>query len=165
MVGTRPGTTGPPKGTVLTHGNLEWTISAVESMVGLSPDDRLLSYLPLSHIAERIVSHIGQIVSGGETWFAQSLATVPDDLKACRPTIFFAVPRVWQKFHDAILDKPLHWEQGYLHAPTEPGLGIELDEETVLAHPYTTGGRLHLEMCQVALDSANAKTIREIEGG
>ncbi len=99
------GTTGPPKGTVLTHGNLEWTIRAVESVVGLAPDDRLLSYLPLSHIAERMVSHIGQIVSGGETWFAQSLATVPEDLRACRPTIFFAVPRVWQKFHDAMLDQ------------------------------------------------------------
>jgi long-chain acyl-CoA synthetase len=99
------GTTGPPKGAVLTHDNLEWTISAVESMVGLTPDDRLLSYLPLSHIAERIVSHIGQIVSGGETWFARSLATVPEDLRACRPTIFFAVPRVWQKFHDAMLDQ------------------------------------------------------------
>lgn len=99
------GTTGPPKGAVLTHGNLGWTVEAVEAMVGLSPDDRLLSYLPLSHIAERITSHIGQIASGGETWFAQSLATVPEDLRACRPTIFFAVPRVWQKFHDAILDK------------------------------------------------------------
>ena len=99
------GTTGPPKGAVLTHGNLGWTVDAVEAMVGLSPDDRLLSYLPLSHIAERLVSHIGQIASGGETWFAQSLATVPEDLRACRPTIFFAVPRVWQKFHDAILDK------------------------------------------------------------
>ncbi len=74
-------------------------------MIGLSPDDRFLSYLPLSHIAERVTSHVGQIVSGGETWFARSLATVPDDLRACRPTIFFAVPRVWQKFHDAILDQ------------------------------------------------------------
>lgn len=99
------GTTGPPKGAVLTHGNLDWTANAVESMVGLSPDDRFLSYLPLSHIAERITSHIGQIVSGGETWFARSLATVPEDLRACRPTIFFAVPRVWQKFHDAILEQ------------------------------------------------------------
>ena len=99
------GTTGPPKGAVLTHGNLGWTVDAVEAMVGLTPDDRLLSYLPLSHIAERLTSHIGQIASGGETWFAQSLATVPEDLRACRPTIFFAVPRVWQKFHDAILDK------------------------------------------------------------
>lgn len=99
------GTTGPPKGAVLTHGNLGWTVDAVEAMVGLTPDDRLLSYLPLSHIAERVTSHIGQIASGGETWFAQSLATVAEDLRACRPTIFFAVPRVWQKFHDAILDK------------------------------------------------------------
>jgi long-chain acyl-CoA synthetase len=99
------GTTGPPKGVVLTHGNIEWTVQAVESMVGLSPDDRFLSYLPLSHIAERVTSHVGQVVSGGETWFAQSLATVPDDLKDCRPTVFFAVPRVWQKFHDAVLDK------------------------------------------------------------
>ena len=99
------GTTGPPKGAILTHGNLGWTVDAVEAMVGLTPDDRLLSYLPLSHIAERITSHIGQIASGGETWFAQSLVTVPEDLRACRPTIFFAVPRVWQKFHDAILDK------------------------------------------------------------
>jgi long-chain acyl-CoA synthetase len=99
------GTTGPPKGAVITHSNLGWTVDAVESMVGLSPDDRLLSYLPLSHIAERVTSHIGQIASGGETWFAQSLATVSEDLRSCRPTIFFAVPRVWQKFHDAILDK------------------------------------------------------------
>jgi long-chain acyl-CoA synthetase len=99
------GTTGPPKGTILTHGNLEWTATAVDAMVALSPADRFLSYLPLSHIAERITSHIGQIVSGGETWFARSLATVPEDLRACRPTIFFAVPRVWQKFREAILEQ------------------------------------------------------------
>ena len=63
------------------------------------------------------------------------------------------------------MKQPLHWEQGYLHAPTEPGLGIELDEAAVLAHPYTSGGRLHLEMCQVPLDSANSKTIRELGDG
>lgn len=99
------GTTGPPKGTMITHGNLDWTASAVEAMVRLTPDDRFLSYLPLSHIAERVTSHVGQIVSGGETWFAKSMATVPEDLRACRPTIFFAVPRVWQKFHEAIVEQ------------------------------------------------------------
>jgi long-chain acyl-CoA synthetase len=99
------GTTGPPKGTIITHRNIEWTVGAVESLVGLRPDDRFLSYLPLSHIAERVTSHVGQIVSGGETWFARSLATVPEDLRDCRPTIFFAVPRVWQKVHDAILEQ------------------------------------------------------------
>lgn len=99
------GTTGPPKGVVLTHGNLAWTISSVETVVGLRSDDRFLSYLPLSHIAERVTSHFGQIISGGETWFARSLATVPEDLRACRPTVFFAVPRVWQKLRSAIVDQ------------------------------------------------------------
>lgn len=99
------GTTGPPKGTRITHGNVTWTIAAMEELVDLRRTDRFLSYLPLSHIAERVTSHFGQIVAGGETWFAQSLVTVPEDLGACRPTIFFAVPRVWQKFRDAIVEQ------------------------------------------------------------
>jgi long-chain acyl-CoA synthetase len=106
------GTTGTPKGTMLTHSNITWTIDAVDSMIGLRSDDRMLSYLPISHIAERITSHFGMLVAGGETWFARSLASVPEDLRACRPTVFMAVPRVWQKLHDSILDElnstPIH---------------------------------------------------------
>lgn len=97
------GTTGLPRGTMLTHENMSETIRSVTSVVSLSPADRFFSFLPLSHIAERVVSHLGQIASGGETWFADSLATVPEDLRACRPTIFFAVPRVWEKFQQAVL--------------------------------------------------------------
>lgn len=99
------GTTGPPKGAMITHGNLVATIGAITGVVSIGPDDRFLSFLPLSHVAERVVSHFGQIVSGGETWFARSFATVPEDLRACRPTVFFAVPRVWQKFHDTIFEE------------------------------------------------------------
>ena len=99
------GTTGPPKGAMISHRNIEWTIRAVTAIVPIGPDDRFLSFLPLSHIAERTVSHFGQIVAGGETWFARSLVTVAEDLRACRPTIFFAVPRVWEKFHEAILEE------------------------------------------------------------
>src|SRR5690606_5675940 len=95
------GTTGPPKGVMLSHGNVIETIRSITQIVTIGPDDRFLSFLPLSHIAERVVSHFGQIVSGGETWFARSLLTVPEDLVECRPTIFFAVPRVWEKFRDA----------------------------------------------------------------
>jgi long-chain acyl-CoA synthetase len=96
------GTTGPPKGTMITHANIAETLRAITRVVSVGPTDRFLSFLPLSHIAERCVSHMGQIVSGGETWFARSIATVPDDLIACRPTIFFAVPRVWEKFQQAV---------------------------------------------------------------
>lgn len=99
------GTTGPPKGAVLTWANLTATIHAITDVVAIGPSDRFLSFLPLSHIAERIVSHFGQIQSGGETWFARSMSTVADDLRACRPTVFFAVPRVWEKFQSAILEE------------------------------------------------------------
>jgi long-chain acyl-CoA synthetase len=99
------GTTGPPKGAMITHGNLVATIDAITRVVSIGPTDRFLSFLPLSHVAERVVSNFGQIVSGGETWFARSFATVPEDLRACRPTVFFAVPRVWQKFRDVIFEE------------------------------------------------------------
>jgi long-chain acyl-CoA synthetase len=99
------GTTGPPKGAMITHGNLVATIDAITDVVSIGSDDRFLSFLPLSHVAERVVSNFGQILSGGETWFARSFATVPEDLRACRPTVFFAVPRVWQKFHDTIFEE------------------------------------------------------------
>ncbi len=76
---------------------------------------------------------------------------------------FLILETIQTKFHDAILKKPLHWEQGFLHAPSEPGLGIELDEEALLSHPYTPGGRLHLEMTQTALSSVNNKIVTDLE--
>ena len=96
------GTTGPPRGAELTHANLMATVAMITAVLSLGPDDRFLSFLPLSHIAERIVSHVGQIVSGGETWFARNISTVAEDLLACRPTVFFAVPRVWEKLRDSL---------------------------------------------------------------
>ena len=96
------GTTGPPKGTMITHENVAETIRSLTAVVSVGPTDRFLSFLPLSHIAERCTSHLGQILSGGETWFARSLATLAEDLRDCRPTIFFAVPRVWEKFQQAV---------------------------------------------------------------
>jgi long-chain acyl-CoA synthetase len=96
------GTTGPPKGTMITHENVAETIRSLTTIVNVGPTDRFLSFLPLSHIAERCTSHLGQILAGGETWFARSLATLAEDLRACRPTIFFAVPRVWEKFRQGV---------------------------------------------------------------
>jgi long-chain acyl-CoA synthetase len=95
------GTTGPPKGVMLSHRNIVRTIDMIRSVVPLVDTDRCLSFLPLSHIAERIVSHFGQIASGGETWFAESFSTVAADIVDCQPTLFFAVPRVWEKARDS----------------------------------------------------------------
>jgi long-chain acyl-CoA synthetase len=77
---------------------------SITSLLSFDSTDRFLSFLPLSHITERCVSHFGLLVSTGETWFARSITTVAEDLAECRPTVFFAVPRVWEKFRDAIIE-------------------------------------------------------------
>ena len=76
---------------------------------------------------------------------------------------FLILETIQTEFHDAVLMKPLAWEAGYMPAPGEPGLGIVLNETVVESHPYRSGGRLHLEMCQTVLDSNNSKTITELD--
>ena len=101
------GTTGPPKAVMLSHANVWWTATHSEQHIpiGDASIGRALSYLPLSHIAERMISHFLQIYYGTQTWFAESLVTLPADLKECRPTYFFGVPRVWEKFYAGIQAK------------------------------------------------------------
>ncbi|OFW66944.1 MAG: long-chain fatty acid--CoA ligase [Actinobacteria bacterium RBG_16_68_21] len=99
------GTTGPPKGVMLTHSNLTWTADGVRQVVELSSDERLLSYLPLSHIAEQMFSLHIAITNGYAVYFAESIEALADNLKEVRPTVFFGVPRVWEKFRDGIAAK------------------------------------------------------------
>ncbi len=100
------GTTGPPKAVMLSHHNITWICEAL--LVALSrldhgPDDQVVSYLPLSHIAEQIVSLHTPMHYGGCAWFVESLETLGDTLKEARPSMFFAVPRVWEKMQAKIL--------------------------------------------------------------
>lgn len=91
------GTTGPPKAVMLSHANIVWTARLTVEVVGFGPDDRCLSYLPLSHIAEQIATHHVPIACGSCTWFAESPEKVGDNLREVRPTLFLGVPRVWEK--------------------------------------------------------------------
>jgi long-chain acyl-CoA synthetase len=99
------GTTGNPKGVMLTHGNVWWTCTHSEQHIPIGSGARALSYLPLSHIAERMISHFLQIYYGATTWFAESLDTLLVDLNECKPTYFFGVPRVWEKFYAGVQAK------------------------------------------------------------
>ncbi len=124
------GTTGPPKAAVLTHANIMWTIRSAASLVHLASGERFLSFLPLSHVAERGMSEFAPITCGGETWFARSLATVAEDLLDCRPTVFFAVPRVWEKLQTAVLEKieDAPWlAQRMVHRYVELGQHLEAE--------------------------------------
>ncbi|HEX3770283.1 MAG TPA: long-chain fatty acid--CoA ligase [Polyangiaceae bacterium] len=96
------GTTGPPKGVMLSHANLTYVGQQAIDLADLRADDRLFSYLPLSHISEQIFTIYGPITGGAAVSFARSIETVPEDLKEVRPTVFFGVPRIWEKFHAAL---------------------------------------------------------------
>ncbi len=99
------GTTGPPKGVMLSHRNLAFTASVAAELSGARASDCSLSYLPLSHIAEQIFTVHGPPTWGGSVYFAESLEKVPDNLKEIQPTVFFGVPRIWEKFHAGISGK------------------------------------------------------------
>ena len=99
------GTTGPPKGVMLSHKNLAWTAGIARQLVDGRPEERTLSYLPLAHIAEQMFTVHGAITTGYAVYFAESLEKVPDNLKEVEPTLFFGVPRIWEKFHAGISGK------------------------------------------------------------
>ena len=94
------GTTGPPKGVMLSHHNLAWTAQMLDTAAGgiVDSSDCVVSYLPLSHIAEQMFSIYLPATYGFPIWFAGSVDRLKDTLVRARPTIFLAVPRVWEKF-------------------------------------------------------------------
>jgi long-chain acyl-CoA synthetase len=96
------GTTGPPKGAMLTVANVEFAIRILCEEGAFTdppagPDDLLLSYLPLSHVAERIFTTWFNAAAATQVNFAESIDTVPQDLREVQPTILFGVPRIWEK--------------------------------------------------------------------
>ena len=99
------GTTGPPKGVMLSHQNLAWTADKARDLIGGTPEDSALSYLPLSHIAEQMFTIHGALTSGYPVYFAESIDKVPDNLKEVQPRVFFGVPRIWEKFHAGVSGK------------------------------------------------------------
>jgi len=100
------GTTGPPKGVMMSHKNLAWTSQLLVDVGGGRVEgDVALSFLPLSHIAEQNVTIHAPATAGTTVYFAESLDKVPDNIKECRPTVFFGVPRIWEKFHAGLSQK------------------------------------------------------------
>ncbi|WP_156753456.1 AMP-dependent synthetase/ligase [Actinokineospora pegani] len=96
------GTTGPPKGVELSHANVLAVSAAVEDAYDFKPGDRALSFLPSAHIADRVVSHYASLMFGVVVTTVADPKLVAAALPDARPQIFFAVPRVWQKFKLAI---------------------------------------------------------------
>ncbi len=99
------GTTGRPKAVVIPHEALVATAEAIQSFIDVGVSDVALSYLPLSHIAEQIVSIHTPAVMGHTIYYEPDIYRLAESLKEVRPTAFFAVPRVWEKFYAAVSEK------------------------------------------------------------
>lgn len=96
------GTTGNPKGAMLTHRNIVSNVKAAHEVVGMGPDDRVLSFLPLCHSFERTAGYYTMIASGTEIYFAESVDTVAKNLTEARPTILISVPRLFERIFNTI---------------------------------------------------------------
>jgi long-chain acyl-CoA synthetase len=97
------GTTGAPKGVMHSFNTFAWGVtSGLKRVSEIDVNARMLSYLPLSHVAERALVEHGQLATGMHVYFAESLETFTADLQRARPTVFFSVPRLWVKFQQGI---------------------------------------------------------------
>ncbi|RON84801.1 AMP-binding protein [Pseudomonas fluorescens] len=99
------GTTGLPKGVMHSFANLGFATTRGTQLFGLNEQDRLLSYLPLCHVAERMFVELASIYTGQTVFFAESLDTFITDLRRARPTAMFGVPRIWTKFQMGVYGK------------------------------------------------------------
>lgn len=96
------GTTGQPKGVMHSFGTFAWSITHALMRIVIGPADRLFSYLPLAHVAERMIVEHSWLAVNPQVYFAESLETFTADLQRARPTVFFSVPRLWVKFQQGV---------------------------------------------------------------
>jgi long-chain acyl-CoA synthetase len=97
------GTTGRPKGAMISHANILATLAAYQASFPQGPEDERMCFLPLCHIAERVGGEYHALYTGAVMNFVENPETVPENVREIQPTVFTAVPRVWEKFYSGVL--------------------------------------------------------------
>ena len=97
------GTTGQPKGAMLSHRNITWTGHCLADVFGVGDDEDVVSFLPLSHIAERLLSTYIALAAGYRVHFIENVDAVTQNIVEVSPTLMFSVPRIWEKYQSLIL--------------------------------------------------------------
>ncbi len=143
------GTTGLPKGVELTHKNFLSNVSSTYLAVPIKETDIFLSFLPLSHILERMAGYYIPLLCGATIAYAESVKKLAENLKEVKPTMIICVPRIFEKFHGAIWDRVrknkmqktiFHWS-----LKQKKGLGKWLAQIIVFGKIRKSfGGRLRL---------------------
>jgi long-chain acyl-CoA synthetase len=117
------GTTGKPKGVMLTHRNVVSDVKAVLERIAPTVDDVFLSFLPLSHTFERTGGYYLPIAAGSCVAYARSVPLLAEDLKTVRPTVLVSVPRIYERVHAKLLEKlsPTPWKMQLYEAAQNKG--------------------------------------------
>ena len=97
------GTTGKPKGAMHTHAGLTYTVRGFNTLIARNEDDEGMCFLPLCHIAERMGGEYFSLYTGARLNFVENPDTVPENVREIAPTVFTAVPRVWEKFYSGVM--------------------------------------------------------------
>ena len=139
------GTTGHPKAVMLSHGNLAWAAQALKDAFAVTESDGLISYLPMAHVAEKVGAIHSPSRTGNAIYFARSMEALLDHLKEVRPTIFFGVPRLWEKMQSALAAR-LAAATGVKGAMARRAMGVtrRWHERHLAGEP--TGALLDLQM-------------------
>ena len=96
------GTTGRPKGAMLSHANIITSTNLYSEAFRQHPDDERMCFLPLCHVAERVVGVYTAFLTGTRLNFVENPETVPENVREIAPTVFGAVPRIWEKFYSVV---------------------------------------------------------------
>jgi len=117
------GSTGKPKGVMISFNAMISALRGTSKVMSFSNTDRMISYLPLAHAAERAILETGSLFYGFHVYFSFGLDSFIQDLQRARPTLFFSVPRLWTKFYNGICGKiPLGVQQVIFRIPILSGL-------------------------------------------
>ncbi|HJQ60594.1 MAG TPA: AMP-binding protein [Vineibacter sp.] len=146
------GTTGPPKGAMISHRNVIFQLSNADAFIPIERDGEQLAFLPLCHIAERTFTVFLPLRSGAIANFAESIETVPDNVREVAPTTFFAVPRIWERFYSgiAIRMREATW-LGRKAYQLAIGVGMKVAEQELEGRPPSAISRLMYRVADYAV--------------
>ncbi|MGH8872604.1 MAG: AMP-dependent synthetase/ligase [Acidimicrobiia bacterium] len=148
------GTTGTPKGVMISHRNVVWTAECLRRAANIDLGPRMVSYLPLAHIAERLATHYLATYLAGQVWYCPNLAGVLEYIQEAHPTVFVGVPRVYEKFHARLTAR---FEETHGIKKTLLDRAMAANRKRVLAEQEGRSG----PMMAGALDSIVLSKVRE----